>query len=246
MKKRLAGLVLAAALVPAIAAAQGGPPLVTDDPETPADGRWEINLAGIYARTHERQDLALPDADINYGWGGHVQLKLDVPWAFSRDGDDRWKSGLGAAQAGVKWRFVDRENAGFSMSTYPQYTWNPLPSSAHRGITSPDNEFFLPVEVAAEIGGVGLDAEAGRNFVHNRPGEWALGGIVAPRCSERVECLFEAHETWSSHAHQTLLNIGTRVTLREGLTLLGAVGRELGNAEDRRHVLVYLGVQILL
>jgi hypothetical protein len=247
MKKILAIAAFIAALVPAFALAQGGPPLVTDDPGTPEDGHWEINLASIYARSHDRRDLALPDADINYGLGGHIQLKLDVPWAWSRDGDEPWKSGLGATQVGVKWRFLDEEQSGVDMSTYPQFTWNPRSSSANRGITSRDKEFFLPVEVSKEIGGVGLDAELGRNFIQNQPDEWELGGIVAPRCTERIECLLEVHETWGSGVHQTLVNLGARLKLGERTTLLGAVGREFGtSSDDQRHLLVYLGIQLLL
>src|SRR2546425_12967779 len=87
-------------------AAQGGPPLVTDDPETPGNGHWEINLAATGAHTSGQWDIAAPDVDINYGWGEHVQLKLDVPWLFVHETDQPWKSGLGAPDLGVKWRFV--------------------------------------------------------------------------------------------------------------------------------------------
>jgi hypothetical protein len=42
------------------AVAQGGPPLVTDDPETPGDGHWEINLATIASHTSGRWEIAAP------------------------------------------------------------------------------------------------------------------------------------------------------------------------------------------
>src|ERR1700720_2810065 len=72
------------------ALAQGGPPLVTDDPETPGDGHWEINLATVAEHTVGRWAVAAPDADINYGWGEHVQLKLDVPWLFVHESGQPW------------------------------------------------------------------------------------------------------------------------------------------------------------
>ncbi|MFT3792165.1 MAG: hypothetical protein QM741_14065 [Rudaea sp.] len=40
-----------------LAAAQGGPPLVTDDPGTPGNGKWEINLASIGSKTFRRWDI---------------------------------------------------------------------------------------------------------------------------------------------------------------------------------------------
>ena len=42
--------------------------------------------------------------------------------------------------------------AGFSVSTFPQYTWNILESSARRGITDTTREFLLPIEVAKKVG----------------------------------------------------------------------------------------------
>ena len=33
--------------VPLSALAQGGPPMITDDPDTPGPGCWEINLPGV-------------------------------------------------------------------------------------------------------------------------------------------------------------------------------------------------------
>ena len=48
--------------------AQGGPPLVGDDPETRDPVTWEIDLAVTTSHGPGETDWALPDADINYGW----------------------------------------------------------------------------------------------------------------------------------------------------------------------------------
>jgi hypothetical protein len=237
-----------AALVVASKAAftQGGPPLVTDDPETPGDGHWEINLAAIAAHTSGRWEVAAPDADINYGWGEHVQLKLDVPWNFVHETDRGWKSGLGAANVGVKWRFVDIEDSGFSMSMYPQYAWNWSSSSPRRGISAPGRQIFLPIEAATVVGEYALAAEVGRNFVQYGSSQWAAGFVVAHSCGENLECLGEVRETSAPHNSQTLLNIGVHWKLSESVVLLAAAGREFGTrSEDQQRLLVYFGVQLL-
>jgi hypothetical protein len=235
------------AAAPRCVFAQGGPPMVTDDPETPGNGKWEINLAALGFRTHAgRWEVSAPDADINYGWGDHMQLKLDVPWTFAREPGERWKSGLGAGNVGVKWRFVDSEDRGFSMSTYPQYLSGWLASSRNRGITSPEKEFFLPVEVATEAGGFGLDGEVGRNFVQHGQDQWVVGGIVAHACGAGRECLFEVHEAHAPHESHTLVNLGLHWKMSESLVLLASAGRELGpRIDDRRGFLFYLGFQLL-
>jgi hypothetical protein len=240
-------LVMATMLFVPTAMAQGGPPVVTDDPGTPGEGKWEVNLAAIYARTHGgRREIAAPDVDINYGWGEHIQLKADIPWVFVEDdnvGDK--KNGLGAGNFGVKWRFVDEDEAGVNVSTYPQYTRNIIHSSARRGISSDNSSFFLPIEASKEIGGFGIDAEIGRTFVEREPDEWEAGIVVAHACgSETVECLVEVHHSFAPHFHQTLLNFGARVKIIEPISFLGAVGRDFGGPkDDRRSVLVYAGLQ---
>ena len=114
------GLLVQALVLP-VARAQGGPPMVTDDPDTPGDGHWEINLAAIAQRTDGARSLSAPDADINYGWGEHLQLKADLPWGVSQPRGRSWRSGAGDGNFGVKWRLIDEEDRGFALSTYPQY-----------------------------------------------------------------------------------------------------------------------------
>ena len=226
--------------------AQGGPPLVTDDPETPGDGHWEINLATMGTHTSGRWEIAAPDADVNYGWGDHVQLKVDVPWVFVHETGQPWKSGLGAPDVGVKWRFIDIEDSGFSMSTYPQYTRNWLSSSASRGISAPGGQLFLPIEASTVLHEYSLDAEVGTNLVQYGSTQLVAGAIVAHSCGRNVECLGEVHHVFVSHDSQTLLNFGVHWKLNESMVVLAAAGREFGaHTEDQQRLLLYFGLQLL-
>ena len=241
--KTLASCAIAAAMLPALA--QGGPPMVTDDPETPGDGHWEINIGAIATRTPGRWEVAAPDADINYGWGDRIQLKLDIPWVTARDDGQRWKSGVGEAEVGVKWRFVDQEQAGFSLSTYPQYGRSLLKSSIRRGLAADGHRFFLPLEFATELPGFGVAAEIGREFVQRGPNAWAAGVVAAHACGSEIECMAEIHTTQAPGEHQTLLNLGLHWKLDDALTVLAAIGRDVGvRSDEHRQALVYLGLQI--
>lgn len=242
---RWLALIVATAIAgPALA--QGGPPMVTDDPETPGDGHWEINLGAIATRTRGRLELAAPDADINYGWGDHVQLKLDVPWVTVHEDGQGRKSGLGTTDFGVKWRFIDKEHAGFSVSTYPQYSRSLLNSSTRRGITGGGHDFFLPLEVATDVGDFGIATEVGRNFVSGGgANQWVAGIVAGHGCGAGAECIVEVRRAQAPGTHLTLLNLGMHWKINDSYTLLGAVGHEFGTASDeRRQVLVYLGLQI--
>jgi len=185
--KYLVGAIMLSGFLGAAVRAQGGPPFITDDPDTPGANNWEINTAVIGARSHQHWDLAAPDLDINYGWGEHVQLKLDVNWASALASDGRLISGFGATDFGVKWRLVDQDKSGFALSVYPQLLTNLLPSSAARGLTTDDREFFLPAEFSTEYGEFQFDAELGRNFVQRGPDAWIGGMIVAHTCAPALE-----------------------------------------------------------
>ncbi len=111
----LVGLMLLARL----AAAQGGPPFRTDDPETPGNKHWEINFGFIGQRNPASGQYQVPDFDINYGLGDRLQLKYELPIAIeeTRPGGSLDPSepptrgqvigGLGESLMGVKWRFYE-------------------------------------------------------------------------------------------------------------------------------------------
>ncbi len=242
-----ASLILTCGAVHAV----GGPPLVTDDPDTPGDGHWEINLATITQRSLSGYLVSVPDADINYGWGDNVQLKADLPFGIAQPSAENWRSGPGFANYGVKWRFIDEDDAGVSVSTYPQYAHSLSNSSIQRGIAPAGGQFFLPLEVSGKLNDFELDGEIGRNFVQNGANQWEAGFVLGHVCGENLDCLAEIHLTNSdatsqtSRNSQTLLNVGLTWKLNESMRLLAAAGREFGKqTPEQLQTLVYIGIQI--
>jgi len=225
--------------------AQGGPPMATDDPGTPGDGHWEINLAAVGTHMRDAWNVDVPDADINYGVGEHIQLNLDLPWTYT-NADGHWRAAIGDTSIAVKWRFLDADAHGFELSTYPRYQ-SSLSSYAERiGVASPDAEFFLPLEVATKFQAFEIAADLGRHFVQHEDSFWSAGIVVGHACgSEEVQCLAEIHREWRPGDAQTLVNFGLRWKLTDSLTFLGAAGREFGHAsEDQARAVIYLGVQL--
>jgi hypothetical protein len=113
----LAFIILPATLAVS-AYAQGGPPFRTDDPETPGNQQWEINLGWIGARNPASGAYQVPDFDINYGLGDRIQLKYEIPIAIEETRPQPATStgpaipgqvigGLGESQPGIKWRFYE-------------------------------------------------------------------------------------------------------------------------------------------
>lgn len=219
---------------------------MTDDPDTPGSGNWEINAAVIGAQSQHHWDLATPDLDINYGWGERIQLKVDLSWVSGESADDRRVSGLGATDFGVKWRFVDQDKSGFALSIYPQLLTNLAPSSVARGLTTENREFLLPAEFSTVHGDFRFDTELGRNFVHHGPDAWVGGAIVSHPCGPRLECGFELHGALVEHQIEPLANFGVHWQLAQHVILLAAIGHGIeSGAESGESFLFYFGFQLL-
>src|SRR5436309_6092719 len=149
----------------------GGPPLITDDPETPGNGHWEINVAWTLSQKHHRRLFEIPLLDVNYGFGEHIQLKAEVPWLVLRERGARTQSGIGSANFGVKWRFLDKDRHGFAMSTYPQLEIRTSASSVRRGLIEQGGELLLPIEISQKLGPVTIDGEVGYQVVQREKDE---------------------------------------------------------------------------
>lgn len=239
-------LAVAAAALPLQAWAQAGPPLITNDPDTPGNGNWEINLAATGARGGAGWDLAAPDLDVNYGLGERIQLSVHASWNHQRFDDGRWQSGSGPTELAVRWRFVDEEKAGFAMAVQPHWASSWSVAARRRGLAPANDEFAIPVQMARHFGKAVAGIEVGRNFIRNEPDEWQAGIFYSRDCPLAVSCLVEINSVKATgDAAETVLNFGARKSINDHLTLLASLGRQLSSPSGDRQTLFYLGLQFL-
>ncbi|MBI3530851.1 MAG: transporter [Betaproteobacteria bacterium] len=227
--------------------AQGGPPLLTDDPDTPGNRHWEINTAYTVERTRSEESKNLPRIDINYGLGDHIQLKYEVAWmSLDQNDPSGSRSGLSNSLMGVKWRFLDEEKAGFNLSFYPQVEFNNPTGSVDRGLADRGPNRLLPLEASKSFGAWRLVGEVGHWFMRDQPNQWIYGVVVGYPYSEKLELLGELHATTdhSFHHGDTVLNFGLRKKLSERLTLLASAGAGLRNSDERTELVGYAGLQM--
>ena len=252
--------------------AQGGPPFITDDPGTPGNRHWEINLGWIGDHNPGMAYYQLPDFDINYGWGDRIQLKYELPIAAATDQNNTTRAGLGESLIGVKWRYFEHHTAGepktdenmtFSLGTYPQVSINNPTSAVRRGIVENGPQYYLPVEFTTKWGPIDFNGEVGR-WIGNRnvPSRWGRGLIAGHEFSERLELYGEFYDLQDVNRigppsnlqpkqREMTLDVGGRKTLdRKGhLRLLFMGGRAI-QAVTRQNSepnwIAYVGVQILL
>jgi len=239
------GLVLASSS----AWAQGGPPYYTNDPGTPGPKNWEINLGYMPFLYSDQSVTHTPDVDINFGIGNRIQLTYENAWLRVKDLPETAKFGLGQSNFGVKWRFYDAGEDGWSISMFPQGFVNNPNDSVKRGITPQTNSFLLPFEFSRKMGPVDVNFELGYNFVHNGPDGWLAGLVVGHQFSKKLEADAEFYNqsTFSPFESQPTIDAGMRYRLHNPVILLLMAGRGLESSGTTQPYFVgYFGIQLLL
>jgi hypothetical protein len=230
--------------------AQGGPPLLTDDPGTPGNRNWEINIASTYFWSMGEREIQAPLLDINYGLGDRLQLKYQVPYLFDSDNGGSFRAGVGNSLVGVKWRFYEQSGEkGWHISTYPQAELNNPDDSYERGLVDRGPRFLLPVEITKILGPVEANFEGGYWFSGHKPGERILGLALGHEFNKRFEGLFELYDDvlLGGEQRSDTFDFGGRYEFHKHLLLLFMAGHGLGRVGGQDASFIgYFGLQIEL
>ena len=232
-----------------VAHAQGGPPFLTNDPGTPGDAHWEINVAAAQTLTRGLDSYQLPQFDFNYGVGERVQLTYEVPYVVDTMPGEPHHSGWSNAYPGIKWRFLDQGENGWQLSTFPQVETGADVLAQQRGIASPGPRFLLPFEAARKVGVIDLDVEAGYYFPKQGLKERIIGLVAGHSFSDGLELDAELYDDRAigGATSYTLLDLGGRYRLTRGINALFMAGRSVtGSGGAGPTFTGYFGVQILL
>jgi hypothetical protein len=226
-----------------LASAQAGPPFVTDDPEPPPPGGWEINVPFILERTAGKTEMDSPLFDLNYGLR-NVQLKLEIPVKVLHAADGAM-AGAGDLLVGVKWRFLNNERSKFQFGVYPQLL---LPTGDRaRGLGEGRSAFVFPVvaqkswEKWTVYGNVGFwwqTASETRNYVY-------AGAVLEREINERLTLgaeLFGNSPKERNGRSDVAFNMGGSLKLDGHVNLLFTGGRDIvGDTKG----MAYVGLQVL-
>lgn len=224
--------------------ARAGPPFVTEDPEPPPPGGWEINVPFIIERTSGETDMNTPLFDLNYGLP-NIQLKLEIPVEVIHDDRNGTASGPGDLVLGVKWRFFNNERSQFQLATYPQVL---APTGDHtRALGQGASAFEFPL-IAQKTwdkwtlyGNVGYWWQAG---AENRDYVYA-GAVLEREINERLTLgveLFGNSAKERGLRAELAFNVGGSWKLTKHLNLLFTGGRDM---VGDTHAMAYVGLQLL-
>ncbi len=222
--------------------------MITDDPGTPGDKHWEINIGWTDEKTPGSTLVGIPLLDANYGIGDRIELNYEASWNELQVPGASTTSGLSDTLLGVKWRFYDAGESGLQVSMFPQYSFlDPGSHSDRRGTAGSASTFLMPFEVQRDFGIVSVNAEVGHAFSAD-PDErgWSYGLCIGRNVTKHWEIDAEVHLNSSDRVQETetTVNLGTRYDLSDNLTLMLALGKDTGNSRGPRiSLLSYVGVQ---
>jgi hypothetical protein len=229
--------------------AQGGPPFLTNDPGTPGNANWEINLASMQTIVRGVSSYQVPQIDLNFGLGDRIQLTYEIPYVLQTTTGRPVQSGWSNGYPGVKWRFLDQGEDGWQMSMFPQVETGASQAARDKGIGAAGPRYLLPLEVSKKVGPFDVDFEAGYYVAGHGPKERILGLVAGRSVTERLELDAEFYDdrAYDAGAHSTTLGAGGRYKLHRGIIALFMAGRSItGFSTGQPEFIGYAGVQILL
>jgi len=231
------------------ARAQGGPPFLTNDPGTPGNANWEINLGSMPSVMRGESSYQLPQIDLNFGLGERIQLTYEIPYVLQAADGQPVRSGWSNGYPGFKWRFLDQGEDGWQLSTFPQIETGASQRAQQQGLAAPGPRYLVPMEAARRVGPLDFDFEAGYYFPGHGPKERILGLVAGRSLTTRLELDAEIYDDRADGAlpHSTTLDLGGRYKLGRGIIALFMAGRSVnGYAHGQQQFVGYFAVQILL
>jgi len=220
--------------------------MITDDPGTPGPGKWEINLAIAFEHRPGETSFDAPGIDLNYGVGERIQLTLQGGPVVLKRSDHGAIGGLGGTEAAVKWRFLDDQKTGITMSMFPRIIFNISQSAGRRGLAEDGTRFQIPLQFVKAFPGFDLGLEWGPLVGTVGPAQWLYGIVVAADVSKTAVVMAELHGTSRTNFadDELVVNFGIRQKLNEHCTFIGSLGHELRSPEARA-LIGYAGVQLV-
>ena len=188
----------------------------------------------------------MPEIDLNYGVGEHIQLTLQTAPVLLKRSGHGLIGGLGGTEAAVKWRFLDKATSGFDMSMFPRVIFNVAQSSVRRGLAEDGTRFQIPFQASKAFGRLHVDVEVGPRASTVGRSEWLDGVVCGFDLAKSTMLMAELHdESRMNFTRDVLtLNFGLRHEFTENYILIVSMGHELRSPEPTA-LIGYFGMQFV-
>jgi len=227
LRLALAGA-LALALVPALASrAAAGPPFLTDDP-VPLDFKHsEIYVFGTSDRNAGGHAGSGPAIEYNLGALPNVHVHFVVPYASSSPVGGPFTAGMGDAEFGVKYRFVQETSSRPQVAIFPMAEL--ATGNAANGLGNGKTWYRLPLWIQKSYG-KWTTYGGGGVALNKAPGmaNYGFAGFLVQRdLNERLTLgseVFTNGPTTIGGRHSTYVNTGGYLKPNENFNVLFSIG----------------------
>ena len=221
--------------------------MITDDPGTPGDGKWENNFAIAFEHRPDETSYDVSAIDLNYGLGERIQLTLQTAPVLLKRSGHGLIGGIGGTEAAVKWRFFDQATSGFDMSMFPRAIFNVTQTSVRRGLAEDGTKFQIPFQTAKAFGRLHVDAEFGPRMSTVGRSQWLYGIVCGFDLAKPTMLMAELHdESRMNFSRDVLtLNFGLHHEFTENYILILSMGHELRSADQPTALIGYFGMQFV-
>jgi len=230
-----------------VAFGQGGPPMITDDPGTPGNGKWENNFAIAFEHRPGQTAYDVPGIDLNYGLGDQIQLTLQTAPVLLKRSGHGLIGGIGGTEAAVKWRFLDEATSGLDMSIFPRVIFNVSQSAVRRGLADDGTRFQIPFEAGKTFDRLHLNAELGPRAITVGRSEWLDGIVGGFDLTKSTMLMAEVHDEsrMNFSRNELILNFGLRHEFTRNYILIVSMGHELLSPDQPTALIGYFGMQFV-
>jgi len=219
-----------------------GPPYLTNDPAPTDLGGWEIYAYASGEGRHSNVD-ADAGVEFNYGAAPDIQVSAALPLSFSHAEHERWDSGTGHVELGIKYRFLKDRSSGISAAFFPKAIL-PTSSLSHHERT----RFQLPIWVGKDFaggwstfGGVGYNLNPGNGNRDFWQAGLAVTNAVTKKFSMGAEITRQASDSVGGTA-QTRAGIGSILRFSDHYGLLVSAGPTWADHRTGYHFYGSLGI----
>ena len=229
--------------------AQGGPPMITDDPGTVDKGHLEINSGITAEHTASETSIEFPFIDINYGVSARQHINFEVPLVSRYVQGEGTDHGIGKMGIGTKFRFVDQDSAGIAISTHPACSFVLSNNAVTKGVIDEGTEFFLPLEFQKDYNQNSFGIELGRLINTKTEDSWTYGALYAREFNARINAAVEVNGTSNTNFSEStmFLNVGARMTITSWSKLLFSAGKTIILPKGNEDVYIgYLALQVAI
>ncbi|MDX1405763.1 MAG: hypothetical protein R3192_14550 [Woeseiaceae bacterium] len=229
-------------------ATMGGPPMVTDDTGTAADGTVEIIGFAAGESRDAGKSAQAPALDVAFGINETVEIGFVLPRQRVKNPGQKSVTSWGEASLGLKWRFFDRGNRALAIA--PTFSMPLTDSSTVLGIIDDAYIFTLPLLASIRRGAWELTGNLGYSVSSGTFDTISVSGSAGYQVTPKFRTLLEF---WGSDlvgdgASRGFLNwrAGVEWAPVRRLTILGAIGGDIWSqlgAANRLEYDYYIGLQ---